>query len=163
LTEEDINKFENISLSELSLFLKHVEIFKTVPDDEMVVVFEDDAVLHKKFINCLQSCLSDLENEEWDVLFCGECVNLHSNPEYGKRVCKSDGSRGPCMYVLNAGVAKRLYDIFLNQSKIRDQIDWWFNNIEKNTGNKLRYYWSEPTLVLQGSEIGMFSSAIDRT
>ena len=163
LTEEEINKFETISLSERSLFLKHVEVFKIAPENELVVVFEDDAVLRKDFLNCLQSCLSDLENEEWDVLFCGECVNLHGIPEPGKSVCKTDGSRGACMYVLNVGVAKRLYDIFQNQPVVPNQIDWWFNNMEKNTGNKLRYFLSEPTLVLQGSEIGLFSSAIDRT
>ena len=157
LTHNEIIKFSKITNSEISLFLKHIEIFKTAPEDEIIVVFEDDAILCENFMNKMNLCISQLEQVEWDVLFSGECCNLHYKPESGKNIKKSIGSRGTCMYILNTGVGKKLYNIFNSQPVISNQIDWWFNKIMVD--NKLQYYWSEPTLVSQGSD-GLFKTAI---
>jgi GR25 family glycosyltransferase involved in LPS biosynthesis len=172
LTPEELSKFKNITSSEVSLFLKHVEIFKAFDDDgllpdrrvslggenELVVVFEDDAILCDDFLVKLETCLSQLQNEQWDVLFSGECCNLHTDVAAGKVIKQTNLSRGACMYVLNSGVGKRLYDIFKSQRIILDPIDWWFNKIQSI--NKLNYFWSEPTLVSQGSDTGLFKSSL---
>jgi len=153
----DTEKFTNIKLSEISLFLKHVEIFKKELDD-IVIILEDDAILVNNFKNNLNDYLDKLQNIEWDILFCGECCNLHFYKENNKIFYETTDSRGTCMYILNKGVSKKIYDIFINETFIDKAIDLWFNNMSKKYN--LKYLWSEPTLVHQGSEIGIFNSAI---
>jgi hypothetical protein len=157
LTQEELNKFGRINQSEISLFLKHVEIFKMDTGNDIIVVFEDDAILCDNFKTKLDACLSELQGESWDVLFSGECCKLHCDTG-GKLVKHTNKSRGCCMYVLNKGVGKRLYDIFCNQSIVTYTIDWWLNKIRSD--NNLNYFWSEPTLVSQGSDTGLFQGSI---
>lgn len=156
LTASEFSKFEEVSPSETSLFYKHVEIFKHSAD-EIVVVFEDDAILCKNFLESLQKCLNELQTQKWDVLFAGECMNLHCNVNKPHVVKKMNKSRGTCLYVLNVGVGKRLGEIFENQPKIKSPIDLWFNEI--NLTHDLTYHWAEPTLVKQGSD-GVFKSSL---
>jgi len=158
LTENELKKFKQIMISEVSLFLKHVEVFKQDSGEEIIVVFEDDAILCPNFNEQLDACLSQLETEEWDVLFSGECCNMHCNVDPGKLVVRTDSSRGCCMYVLNKGVGKQLYDLFLRQKEITIPVDWWFYRTQPTTG--LKYFWSEPTLVDQGSTSGLFKSSL---
>ena len=56
----------------------------------------------------------EFESMEWDIIFTGECCNIHvNNIEHNKLFYKTNyGSRGTCMYILNKGVFKKLYDIF---------------------------------------------------
>ena len=162
LTQEDVSKFANISPPEMSVFCKHVEVFKASAlddDDDMVVVFEDDSVLCDDFLKNLDKCLSQLKTEQWDVLFPGECCDLHCNVEKGKLVKRTTKSRGAWLYVLNVGVGKRIYEIFTRQMKILLPVDHWFNQI--NPIFKLNYFWSEPTLVKQGSELNVFKSSLE--
>ena len=162
LTQEDVSKFANISPPEMSVFCKHVEVFKASAlddDDDMVVVFEDDSVLCDDFLKNLDKCLSQLKTEQWDVLFPGECCDLHCNVEKGKLVKRTTKSRGAGLYVLNVGVGKRIYEIFTRQMKILLPVDHWFNQI--NPIFKLNYFWSEPTLVKQGSELNVFKSSLE--
>jgi glycosyl transferase family 25 len=161
LTPEELGKFTKITESERSLFLKHVEVFKMCNDDDYVVVFEDDAVFCDNLVRRLNVCLSQLETERWDALFSGECCGLHCSIENGKMVKETNGSRGTCMYVLNKGVGKRLYEIFERQELIHKPVDWWFGEIRPD--NDFRYFWSEPTLVSQGSDTGLFQTSIVHT
>ena len=62
------------------------------------------------------------------------------------------------MYILNVGVCKKIMDIIDIEPYIYETIDHWFNLIQHKYN--LKYYWSEPILVKQGSEIGIFNSAI---
>lgn len=48
LTYYDIKNFSDIKLSEISLFMKHVEVFRKQTDD-IIVVLEDDALLVNGF------------------------------------------------------------------------------------------------------------------
>ena len=62
------------------------------------------------------------------------------------------------MYILNVGVCKKILNIIDIEPSINKPIDHWFNLIQHKYN--LKYYWSEPVLVKQGSEIGIFNSAI---
>jgi glycosyl transferase family 25 len=158
LSPEELRKFININPAEISLFYKHVEVFSNAPENEVIVVFEDDSVLCKDFLKRLNICLEQLKNEEWDVLFAGECCSAHWALEPNKMVYRTDHSRGTCLYVLNLGVGKRLYDIFTKQDQISVPVDWWFNEISPKYNVKC--FWSEPTLVVQGSDNGLFRTSI---
>lgn len=162
LTRDEFLKFEKVSPSETSLFYKHVEIFKhsdaSTSSGEIVVVFEDDAILCQNFLENLQKCLNELKTKKWDILFAGECSNMHCDVDKNHLVEKMNSSRGTCLYVLNVGVGERLSKIFEKQPKIKLPIDHWLNEI--NSSHKLTYYWSEPTLVKQGSD-GVFKSSLE--
>jgi GR25 family glycosyltransferase involved in LPS biosynthesis len=157
LTIDDTLKFKNINMSEISLFLKHNEIFKK-EDDDIVVILEDDAILVDDFEQKLQKYITELDNYDWDILFCGECCNLHETVILNKLFYPQTFSRGTCMYILNKGVSSKINKIFNNEIFINKSIDWWFNII--NPKYNLKYLWSEPTLVSQGSEIGIYKSSI---
>ena len=121
-------------------------------------MIEDDAIFVDNFKDKLEIYLDKLANMEWDIVFSGECCNLHVKSEPNKIFYESNGSRGTCMYILNRGVCKKLHDIINNEIYITKPIDHWFNDMKIKYN--LKYYWSEPTLVYQGSEIGIFNSAI---
>lgn len=158
LTQKELSKFNKITPGEISLFYKHLEIYKTAPENEIIVVFEDDACLCNDFLKYLDMCLNELQNEEWDILFAGDCCNLHCTVEPGKMVKRTDDSRATGLCVLNLGVGKKLYDIFAAQETIDTPIDWWVNEILPS--NNLKFFWSEPPLAMQGSGNGVFKSSL---
>ena len=160
LTRQDIEKFSHISMSEASLFLKHYEIFKkNSENDDIIIVLEDDAILVENFKEHLANYIEILREKTWDVAFTGECCNIHAkNIVQGQYFYDWSGSRGTCMYIINSGVCKKLYNIFNQEHQISLAIDHWFNLIGKKYG--LKYFLSEPTLVYQGSELGLYKSAI---
>jgi GR25 family glycosyltransferase involved in LPS biosynthesis len=159
LKEEEINKFKNVTLSEISLFLKHIEIFKK-ENEEIIIVLEDDVIFNHDFINKLNNYLDNLPNS-WDILFTCECSNLRSPDITSDKIYyESETSRGTCMYILNKGVSRKLLDIFNNEQETSYAIDWWLNKIKDE--NNLIYYWSEPTIAIQGSELGIYPSSITR-
>lgn len=159
LTKEELSKFNKLSPGEISLFYKHMEIYKNAPENEIIVIFEDDSCLCVDFLKYLYICLNELQNEEqWNALFAGDCANLHCQPEPGRMVKRTDGTRATGLSILNSGTGKQLYDIFTKEEKIDLPIDWWLSEIAPK--NNLRYYWSEPPLVMQGSANGTFSSSL---
>ena len=157
LSNEDIHKFANMNMAEISLFIKNGEIFRQEIDD-IIVVIEDDAILIPDFKIYLEKCLTELSEQKWDIAFTGGCCNLHTNKTSNKLMYESRGSRGTCMYIMNRGVCKKMNQILNSETQIKLPIDHWFNYI--HTKYHLKYYWSEPELVRQGSELGIFKSAI---
>jgi GR25 family glycosyltransferase involved in LPS biosynthesis len=154
-------------MSEISLFLKHIEVFnkqkgqdETEADDDIVVILEDDAIFVDDFLNKLNQYIEEINQYDWDILFSGDCCNLHIDDGLSeeKHIYKIARSRGTCMYVLNKGVCKKLRDIISSETDIYKPIDHWFNYAITKYG--LNSFWSEPALVSQGSEMGLFSSAI---
>jgi hypothetical protein len=62
------------------------------------------------------------------------------------------------MYIINIHTTNKLVTIFNLEIKIVKPIDLWFNYIIKKYN--LISYWSEPTLVIQGSETNIFPSSL---
>ena len=157
LSNTDLAKFSRITLSETSLFLKHVAIYNKELDD-IVVVLEDDAILVDDFKEKLNILLDGLNTKQWDVLFSSECCELHAKTVPDKMLYESNTSRGTCMYVLNKGVSIKLCQIVQAETEIYLPIDHWFNYIKLKYN--LKYFWSEPTLVDQGSGTGLFETSL---
>lgn len=160
LTQEQWDRFINYQdRGEISLFYKHVEIFRRADPNAYTFVLEDDAVFLPNFNHKLELYMEELP-KSWDVIFCAECARIRAEgPITESQIYyPSNRSRGTCMYILNRGVAKRLYDEFYSKDKINDVVDWWFNHIREPLG--LKYYFTEPTLVLQASEMCIFPSSL---
>jgi len=144
--------------SEISLFLKHMDIFSKDIDD-IIVVLEDDAIFVDGFKEKLEDYLKKLENLDWDIAFTGACCDLHASLSGDEIFYEANRSRGTCMYILNKHVNTRLYNMY-NDNDINEPeaIDFWFNKIYEN--QKFTYLWSEPVLVEQGSEKRIFDFSI---
>ena len=161
LIPNNLLKFSNITLGETSLFLKHIEVFIKEQDnnDDLIIVFEDDAILVDNFKEKLNIYIKELDKiNNWDIIFTADCCNLHVPKCKDELFYSTNKNRGTCMYILNKGVCKKILNIFHIEQKINKPIDLWFNIIQKKYN--MTYYWSEPTIVQQGSEIGIFKSAL---
>lgn len=154
LTKNDIKNFSCINMAEISLWLKHVEVFKK-PED-IIIVLEDDAIFVDNFMDKLHTYMEELKKYDWDIVFTSDCCNLHDkNIIPNKLFYKTNYSRGCAMYIINKNSSKKILSLFENNT-ISLAIDHWFNKQSQN----LNMFWSEPVLVKQGSETSLFESTI---
>lgn len=170
LNVEDLSKFDltKISLPKISLSLKHHHIYKEIYNNhDYALILEDDSVFVEDFHNLLKRCVSELP-KNWDTIFIGDCCNLHlpsnkdqliylKSNEYVDTCAGS--SRGTGAYLLSKqGAQKLLLELQENKEKIFLPVDWWLCDVFRKYN--MKSYWSEPVLVLQGSETGVFKSSL---
>ena len=161
--------------SELSLHLKHFYIYKLMVTENIdeALIFEDDVVLSDDFMKKLTEYLTQLPTT-YDMLFIGGGCQLHipntrliSNQYIYERCVdlnkEGDGAtRCTDSYIIHNRCAKKICDYVSNLNyKINLPIDWWLNIAARD--NKLNVYWSEPTIVTQGSQNGLFSRSISNS
>lgn len=161
LSKNNLEKFDNLKLSEISLFLKHISIYeKNLYNKDYIVVLEDDFIFKDNPIMYIEKIINEANNNGiWDLIFSGDCCNLHyKNVENDKNLYKTNFSRGTCMYIININTTNKLLEIFNLEKRIINPIDHWFNYILYKYN--LISYWSEPTIVMQGSEMNIFSSSL---
>ena len=173
LTMLDKNKFRNISDSEISVCLHHIECFKKIANsnDDYALIFEDDVILCNNFKKILEGYLSSLPSS-WDMLFIGDGCGLHIPKEQikqNKNIYTKDnypstsGGLGAtrCLdsYLITKKCAQKIIEkISQPNYTILCPADHWLNHVIRN--NNFIVYWSEPTIVTQGSEKKVFSSSI---
>ena len=157
ISEETYAKFTRTTRSQISLFLKHIEFLKIVAngeDDYLYIVSEDDSMFEEDFMDKLKNLLTNHLPEKWDVLFLGDCCGLRA--EGDKPFCEVQTSRGTGLYVVSKLSATKFLNIYNSEKLIGEPIDFWFNKI-KNL--ELKYYWAEPALLTQGSQV-LFGSTV---
>lgn len=160
LSDIETKKFVGMHPSVVSLFLKHVQVWKKQIDD-IVVVLEDDAILADDFTHKLNHFVKSLEGTDWDVVFSGECCGIHAhNIVQGQIFYETRTSRGTCMYILNRHVSTKLYNTYTHDETVIEPVDHWFNRI--NRTGEFKYLFSEPTIVGQGSETNLFYTSLTR-
>ena len=162
--------------TELSLHLKHLHVYRLMMlhDYDNVLVFEDDVVLSDNFMKNLAKYMTQLP-ADYDMLFIGNGCNLHI-PKYMQvpnqyiyEKCLHEtawGGNGAARctdsYVIHNRCAKKICDYIANlKTKIDSPnggVDWWLNDVARELS--LKVYWAEPTIVTQGSQIGLFSRSI---
>lgn len=161
LSKNNLEKFDNLKLSEISLFLKHISIYeKNLYNKDYIVVLEDDFIFKDNPIMYIEKIINEANNNGiWDLIFSGDCCNLHyKNVENDKNLYKTNFSRGTCMYIININTTNKLLEIFNLEKRIIKPIDHWFNYILYKYN--LISYWSEPTIVMQGSEMNIFPTSL---
>lgn len=162
--------------TELSLHLKHIYVYRLMMlrDYEDVLVFEDDVILSDGFMKKLAEYMTQLP-ANYDMLFIGDGCNLHI-PKYMQvpnqyiyEKCLHEtvwGGNGAARctdsYVIHKRCAKKICDYIANlKTKIDSPnggVDWWLNDVARDLS--LKVYWAEPTIITQGSQIGLFSRSI---
>jgi GR25 family glycosyltransferase involved in LPS biosynthesis len=173
LTQQDRKMFRNISDSEISVCLHHIECFKRIANDtyDYALILEDDALLCNNFKIILDKYISELP-ENWDMLFIGDGCNLHiSNYLLRENVNiylkdnneSKQGGLGAtrCLdsYLITKKCAQKIIEkLKLPNYTILCPADHWLNHVIRN--NNFNVYWSEPTIVTQASEKNLYSSSI---
>jgi len=170
LTIEDKKMFKNISDSEISVCLHHIECYKKIASGNFnyALILEDDAILCKNFSKILNMYVSYLP-KNWDMLFIGDGYGLH----IPKNILKSNTfvyikDNLPSIY---GGLgATRCLDSYLITKKCAQKIiekiekpnymipcptEHWLNYVIRN--NNFTVYWCEPTIVTKGSGKNWFS------
>jgi hypothetical protein len=109
--------------------------------------------------------------ENYDMMFIGNGCNLHIQNDklvqgkfvYEKSLEPARGqgngaTRCTDSYVISKKCAIALCNYIDTLSyKIALPIDWWLNRACRD--NKFKVFWAEPTIVSQGTKIGLFKSS----
>jgi len=143
-----------MSKPEISLCLKHIEVFKDAVKNNYknVVVFEDDIILDENFNDKLNSYMSQLPND-YDILWIGSCCDLHAPVVDGINIYNAHSSRCTHSYLISNSGCRKMLSLL---DYLNNPIDWYFNFVIKNLN--LKNYWAEPDLSRQ--ELN-FESAIN--
>ena len=176
LTPEDYNKFTNdLKPSSISLILKTFWVYKEIAEKyENALIFEDDVILLQGFLEKLDIYMKQLPSD-WDMIFLGDGCNLHIPQDqlvpnvyvYKKGHDKTKWGGFGCTrctdscLVSNKGAKKIVNYLKETQdTKINLPIDHYLNIMAREC--QLNVYWTEPTIVTQGSGTGLFENSYDR-
>ena len=176
LQNEDIVKFQSkkLRLAAISLFRKQIYAMDLIQKSnfDYNLILEDDAILDNNFVEKLTLAFNELP-DNYDMLFLGNGCNLHipkKKIKPGKLVYKkcrnptrwggNGGSRCSDSIIISKKCAKKICNYYENtkENSIDLSIDWWYNKVIRDL--KLNIYWIEPTIVRQGSHIGIFNTSI---
>tara|TARA_B100001029_G_scaffold179889_1_gene192184 strand:- start:7879 stop:8538 length:660 start_codon:yes stop_codon:yes gene_type:complete len=168
----DLNK---IDITNVSIFLKHINTLIDNKNNNNVIILEDDVVLVDKFKEKLTKQI-DLLPSEFGFLFFDQFhksfkvkrnlfnynkkiykINYYAEPNFLQQSEKRTGkTRGLGGYVFNTEYRELLRSEFDNQQGICIPIDHWLNHFINKYN--LNIFWSEPALSYQGSKSGLFKS-----
>jgi GR25 family glycosyltransferase involved in LPS biosynthesis len=164
---EEKQKFVNISDSEISTFLHHLECYKKIieQDCEFALIIEDDAILCDEFYLKLKKYIYDLP-KDWDILHIGEGeVSVPSNVIKRFRGLvnifrkTNNGFKYTDFYLIRNSACKKFVEKFNNEpGKINLPIDHYLHSFINKCG--LKAFIGEPKLVSQGSINKTFNSSI---
>jgi GR25 family glycosyltransferase involved in LPS biosynthesis len=165
ITDDECSIFdEHYKKTKMSLFLKHIYCYQLIirdHDSDTSLIFEDDVILSDDFNDILSKYIKELP-KDYDMLFIGSGYNLHIDKQIlidDKHIYENPYTRCTDSYIITNNCAQQIYEYFINgNDKINLPIDFWLNKVIAN--NKLKVYWSEPTIVSQGSQSGLFELSI---
>ena len=162
LTINQLKKFNIINMANISLIYKHFFIYNKISqlNENNFLILEDDCILYKNFSKVLNNYINELP-KDYDMLFLGSGCNLHY-PKIikNKHIYKVNHPATRCTdsILVNKKCCKKLVEYFNNDKNINKPIDFYLNDILKILD--LNIYWCEPTIVKQGSEIGLYKSSL---
>jgi glycosyl transferase family 25 len=152
------------SIGKFSCSLKHFEALRRIAarGHRRALVLEDDVVLDRNFSGELAKIL-----EEAAAITGPHTIQIGSGGNMfiprkrlqpGKHLYEADQVRTNEAYLVGAETARLRID-WLDRNQIYNCTDHLFNRIDREM--KIRCYWSEPAIVVQGSMNGMFHSSLD--
>jgi GR25 family glycosyltransferase involved in LPS biosynthesis len=119
--------------------LSHIEVLKSIKDDERVLICEDDALFREDFNEALDSYMAELP-KDWDIFYLGAIKN--ETQPVNKYWVKQVVSTGTQAYCVNP--AKR--DLFI---QIAEEFDQWIDVAYRLWADRTKAYIAHPNLVIQ--------------
>jgi GR25 family glycosyltransferase involved in LPS biosynthesis len=153
--------FKNISRSEVSLAHKHIEAYKDIVKNkyQKSLILEDDVMIVENFPTHFNNHLTKTPSD-WDFIFigsgCGLRIPQHlQQPEQIAYRVAHPASKCTDSYCITYEAAQKILSTII---PFTFPIDFELNyQMELHDMN---VYWWEPPLVAQGSQCGVFGSAI---
>ena len=172
----DLSIFDNIlSNPNIAIILSHMYAYNQIKDNyDEALIFEDDVILCDNFIDIFNNYLTQLP-KDYDMLFIGDGCNLHIQKDnlisnkniYKKCLYPTSWGGDGCTrcidsYLVSKKCAIKICEYIDNikynsKYKINTNTDWWLNIVARNI--ILQIYWAEPTIVMQGTENGIFKTS----
>lgn len=151
------NFFKKITISELSLYLKHKYCFERQIEMgyETILILEDDAKIPHNFLSLLNNQITEFNEKNGDVLMLGECFSFKSKINNGKYIDYDELNKTRCthaiLYKLNA--TKKIYPHINN---ITLPIDFKLNEIFQV--ENIKVFWSKESI----EQNNIFKSRIEK-
>ena len=111
---------------------------------ESVLVFEDDAIFDKDFVDKATTCVNELRTLEWDMFFFGG-EPASNCPSVTDNICKTDGIYGAHAYAVHHS----FYDYILQFPNDRHLIDIIYLN---HNINSKKFFIAKELLVWQDDD-----------
>ena len=154
----------NLSLAQHSCTLKHFEAMRRIADRNcpLALVLEDDVLLADNFIEELGRIVTEAGRLAPPFTIQIGCANNMYVPKNklvpGRRLYEAREVRAADAYLINAEAARKRVS-WLDQNKIHLPPDHLHTFIDR--AYDIKVYWSDPTLVEQGSMNGLFNSVLE--
>ena len=147
--------------AEISLVYKHRQVYEKIREQNIqtALVLEDDVLFEEDFENRFnQQLLSSPKG--WDCIFPGSGCNLHipnHDLEPGRTSYRKTHPASKCTdsYLITGNFVKRMLETMPTHTLPIDyEMSYQF------FVNSAQVYWWEPTLIRQGSQVGLYRSEI---
>lgn len=155
------SKPRDITPQELSLVVKHYRAYELIVENsyETALVLEDDVVFCEDFSRYFNDFLEGTP-KDWDMIFVGSGAGLRIHPsllEEGQTAYLKPHPATKCTdsYLITQRAAKILKDTMLPLTLGAD-----FELNYQLYKNDFKVYWWDPPVIAQGSQIGIYKSAI---
>ena len=153
-----------LSVAQFSCVLKHIEAMRRIVErnEAFALVLEDDAILAERFCAKLSEFLTEARKFKGPyTIQIGCACNMYVRKNRlvpGRQLYLADEVRATDSYVITQEAARRRLD-WLSRNKVSLTAGHLFNRIDREMG--INIYWSEPTIVVQGTANGLFPTSID--
>jgi glycosyl transferase, family 25 len=154
-----------LTLRQLSCVLKHMEAFRRMlaSGHQLALVLEDDVVLDARFNQELSAIIEEAKTFTGPFTIQIGSANNMFVPGHrlraGQRLYEACEVRATDSFLINAAAARVRLD-WLETHQFDRPAGHLFNQVDAE--KKIKVYWSEPTIVEQGSMNGLFATALDR-
>jgi GR25 family glycosyltransferase involved in LPS biosynthesis len=160
-TSENIMKeyfqLENLTPTQICITIAHINIYKKIINNNFnfCLILEDDALFNDNFINNFNNYLSSCP-KDIDIACINNGCNLHADNIIPDKIWYSvKFTRTCCAYLITNNCCKKIIKTIIPFKKA---IDHELNYQIKL--HNLNVYWTEPTLISDGSETIYKSSYI---
>ena len=152
---DDRTVWHGLKNSEICIAEQMFKIYRliTKSNNDLCLILEDDFVLTENFNHYLNEFLNNLPND-FDCIFMSSCCDLkpkHNNV-VNKYFYEEETSRCTTAYLIKKETCEKILSI----ANYTAPIDWHLNFIKEKLG--LKFYWTDPIIVLQGSEKDIYKS-----
>jgi GR25 family glycosyltransferase involved in LPS biosynthesis len=149
--------FRIINLAEVSCTIKHIKALEKIAENGTGFIIEDDVLLVNNFLEEFNKSIDNLPND-WDIIMVGAGCNMHvKDIQKDIRFYRVPDPATRCLdsYLVTQSAAKKILSTIKPFQTISDwEFAWQFHI------NNLVTYWMEPSLCVQGSEIGLYKSTL---
>lgn len=152
---DDRTIWHGLKNSEICIAEQMFRIYRLIANsnDELCLILEDDFILTEDFNHYLNEFINNLPND-FDCVFMSSCCDLkpkHNNV-VNKYFYEEETSRCTTAYLIKKETCQKILSI----ANYTAPIDWHLNFIKEKLG--LKFYWTDPIIVLQGSEKDIYKS-----